>query len=67
MKPYHKTIVCVRPFTPQVVVHADKRLLLSSRLRALQMQLRHGRDVRASDLTLLFPYCADSGGPEPGP
>jgi len=41
-----------------------KRLFLAARLRALQVQLRHGRNVYAADITRLARYCADSGGPE---
>jgi hypothetical protein len=41
-----------------------KRLFLAARLRALQVQLRHGRDVYAADIARLARYCADSGRPE---
>lgn len=41
-----------------------RRLFLASRLRALQVQLRHGRNVHVADINGLARYCVDSGGSE---
>jgi hypothetical protein len=65
MKTYHTTAVRGQSVESSRTLALNNRpLMLLSRLRALQVQLRHGRKIHASDLVRLFPYCADSGGPE---
>jgi hypothetical protein len=51
---------------PQFMPSDQKRLMLAVRLRMLQAQLRNGRNIRPSDLTLLIPYCEDSSDPSVG-
>jgi hypothetical protein len=61
VKTYHKPIDRgPSPENSLALPTERKRLLLASRLRALQVQLRHGRDVHAADITRLARYCADA-------
>jgi hypothetical protein len=51
-------------FDPELLGTDARRLMLAVRLRVLQMQLRHGRDVHAADITRLTRYCVDARAPE---
>jgi hypothetical protein len=68
MKTYHKTSPRRQSIeNPETLIPANKRVSLAVRLRVLQMQLRHGRNVEESDLTRLLPYCSGSRGGEAQP
>ena len=51
-------------FDAELLATEARRLMLAVRPRVLQVQLRHGRNVFAADITRLALHCADSGAPE---
>ena len=63
MERYHTVTASRQPQANSFISNPErKRLFLAARLRTLQAQLRQGLDIRRSELTLLMPYCIDSGG-----